>query len=196
MGYALEPEACARVPLPAIVHWNFNHFVVLERWSPGRVDVVDPAAGRRRLQPAEFDAGFTGVLLAFQAGPIFQRRARSRSRVWSSYLARIRRVPGLKPLVAQMVAASAVLLTLGLGLPLVTATLIDRVLPGRNNTALSVLGLGLVLLVLTQLVTSYLRGTVVAYLQHRVDAQVVPNFVEHLLSLPFVFFAERSNSDL
>jgi predicted double-glycine peptidase len=99
-GYALEPEACARVPLPAIVHWNFNHFVVLERWSPGRVDVVDPAAGRRRLQPAEFDAGFTGVLLAFQPGPIFQRRARSRSRVWSSYLARIWRVPGLKPLVA------------------------------------------------------------------------------------------------
>jgi ABC-type bacteriocin/lantibiotic exporter with double-glycine peptidase domain len=194
-GYALEPEACARVPLPAIVHWNFNHFVVLERWSPGRVDLVDPAVGRRRVPQAEFDAGFTGVALAFQPGSTFQRRARG-SRAWLNYLARIWRVPGFKPLVAQMVAASAVLLALGLGLPLVTAATIDRVLPDRNTTTLSILGLGLVLLVVNQLITSLLRGTLLAYLQQRVDAHVVPDFVEHLLSLPFVFFTQRSNGDL
>ncbi|HEY1297889.1 MAG TPA: peptidase domain-containing ABC transporter [Chloroflexota bacterium] len=195
-GYALEPEACARVPLPAIVHWNFNHFVVLERWSPGRVDLVDPAVGRRCVPQAEFDAGFTGVALAFQPGPTFQRRARDGGQTWLRYLARIWQVPGFKPLVAQMVVASAVLLALGLGLPLVTAATIDRVLPDRNTAALTILGLGLALLVVNQLIASYLRGTLLAYLQQRVDAQVVPDFVEHLLSLPFVFFAQRSNGDL
>lgn len=195
-GYALEPEACARAPLPAIVHWEFNHFVVLERWSPRHVDVVDPAVGRRRLRPAEFDAGFTGVLLAFQPGRTFQRRARGGRPAWLSYLARIWRVPAFTPLVAQMIGASAVLLTLGLGLPLVMAAMVDRVLPERNTTALNILGLGLALLVVNQLITSYLRGTVVASLQHRVDAQVVPNLVEHLLSLPLPFFAQRSNGDL
>jgi ABC-type bacteriocin/lantibiotic exporter with double-glycine peptidase domain len=195
-GYALEPEACAGVPLPAIVHWNFNHFVVLERWSARRVDVVDPALGRRHVQPAEFDAAFTGVLLAFEPGPTFQRGTRGGSRTWLNYLARVRRVPGFNALVAQMAAASAVLLTLGLGLPLVTATLIDRVLPRRDNPALSILGVGLALLVLTQLLTTYLRGVLVAHLQHRVDSQIVPDFVAHLLSLPFPFFAQRSTGDL
>jgi ABC-type bacteriocin/lantibiotic exporter with double-glycine peptidase domain len=195
-GYALEPEACARVPLPAIVHWNFNHFVVLERWSARRVDLVDPALGRRRVPPAEFDAGFTGVLLAFRPDPTFQRGTRGGNRAWLNYFARVRRVPGFKALAAQMVVASAVLLSLGLGLPLITATVIDRVLPSQNTSALSILGLGLVLLVLTQLVTSFLRGTLVAYLQHRVDRHVVPDFVGHLLSLPFPFFAHRSTGDL
>jgi ABC-type bacteriocin/lantibiotic exporter with double-glycine peptidase domain len=196
VGYALEAEACARVPLPAIVHWNFNHFVVLERWSPRQVEVVDPALGRRRLPPAEFDAAFTGVLLAFQPGPAFQRRASDGSRPWSRYLSRIWRVPGFKPLVAQMIGASAILLSLGLGLALVTATLIDRVLPANDGTALNILGLGVALLVVTQLITSHLRGVLVAHLQHHVDARVVPEFVEHLLSLPFAFFAQRSSGDL
>src|SRR5690242_9803322 len=51
------------VPLPAIVHWEFDHFLVVERWSARRVDVVDPARGRWRLTPDEFDRGFTGVVL-------------------------------------------------------------------------------------------------------------------------------------
>ena len=49
------------VKLPAIVHWEFNHFLVVERWSRSRVDVVDPARGRHRLTPQEFDAGFTDL---------------------------------------------------------------------------------------------------------------------------------------
>lgn len=60
---SVEPADFTYVPLPAIVHWNFNHFVVVERWSPARVDIVDPAGGRCRLTPDEFDAGFTGVVL-------------------------------------------------------------------------------------------------------------------------------------
>jgi ABC-type bacteriocin/lantibiotic exporter with double-glycine peptidase domain len=195
-GYTLEPEACAHVPLPAIVHWNFNHFVVLERWSPRRIDLVDPALGRRQLRPDEFDAGFTGVLLAFQPGPTFQHGRRGGSRAWLNYFERVRRVPGFKPLLAQMVCASAILLSLGLGLPLITAALIDRVLPRQDTAALSILGFGVVVLVSIQFLTSYLRGTLVAYLQHRVDTRVVPDFVGHLMSLPFSFFAQRSTGDL
>src|SRR5262249_24602104 len=51
------------VPLPAIVHWNFAHYVVVERWGDAHVDLVDPARGRVRVSRAEFDASFTGVVL-------------------------------------------------------------------------------------------------------------------------------------
>src|SRR5262245_32542367 len=46
-AYSLEPEDFKHLPLPAIAHWNFNHFVVVERWSPKEVEIIDPAIGRR-----------------------------------------------------------------------------------------------------------------------------------------------------
>src|SRR5690349_15112519 len=75
------------VKLPAIVHWQFDHFVVVERWRPGRVDVVDPATGRMRYTAEEFDQSFTGVVLIFEPGVHFQRqRALSRMNI-RSYVA-------------------------------------------------------------------------------------------------------------
>ncbi|MEV4245303.1 cysteine peptidase family C39 domain-containing protein [Streptosporangium canum] len=71
---SLTPRQLAAVPGPSVVHWEFNHFLVVERWRPDVVEVVDPASGRRRLTPEEFDTGFTGVVLAFEPGPGVQRR--------------------------------------------------------------------------------------------------------------------------
>ena len=48
-AYTLEPARLKDVPLPVIVHWNLNHFVVVERWSPAMVEMVDPASGRRQF---------------------------------------------------------------------------------------------------------------------------------------------------
>ena len=67
-AFSMEPSSLAEVPLPAIIHWNFNHFLVIERWSPESVKVVDPAVGRRRLSAEEFNAGFTGVVLTMEPG--------------------------------------------------------------------------------------------------------------------------------
>src|SRR5215475_3464555 len=87
-AYSIEPSALARVPLPAIVHWEFNHFLVVERWSPTAVDVVDPAVGRRRLSAAEFGAGFTGIALLLEPGVHFARRRAGAKRGlgWRSYV--------------------------------------------------------------------------------------------------------------
>src|ERR687886_407765 len=63
------------VKLPAIVHWEFDHFLVLERWSSKHVDVVDPARGRCRLTHDEFDGGFTGVVIILEPGKTFERQA-------------------------------------------------------------------------------------------------------------------------
>jgi len=47
------------IHLPAIVHWEFNHFIVVERWTPDYVNIIDPASGRKRLSAEEFSNGFT-----------------------------------------------------------------------------------------------------------------------------------------
>jgi ATP-binding cassette, subfamily B, bacterial len=62
------------VPPPAIDHWNFEHFVVIERWSPQQMEIIDPGSGRRRLKPTQFEAAFTGVVLTFEPGVHFDRQ--------------------------------------------------------------------------------------------------------------------------
>src|SRR5262252_8519127 len=71
-AFSVEPNDLEHVAQPAIAHWQFNHFIVVERWTPSHVDIVDPGAGRRRLSPAEFEAGLTGVVLTFEPGIHFE----------------------------------------------------------------------------------------------------------------------------
>src|SRR5215470_152520 len=73
-AYSLEPPAMSEVPLPALAHWNFNHFIVVEALSGTRVRIVDPSTGRRVLTAQEFAAGFTGVVLTLEPGIRFESR--------------------------------------------------------------------------------------------------------------------------
>src|SRR6185503_15978751 len=116
-AFSIELADFRYVPLPAIVHWNFNHFVVVERWSPRSVTIVDPAHGRRRLTPGEFDAGFTGVVLVLEPGVQFERARAEARPVWRTYLMSTLRLPATAGMLAQVLAASFCLQLLGLALP-------------------------------------------------------------------------------
>jgi ABC-type bacteriocin/lantibiotic exporter with double-glycine peptidase domain len=192
-AYTLEPADLRLLAAPLIVHWEFNHFVVVERWSPAGVDIVDPAIGRRHLSPEAFDLGFTGVALACEPGSGFEAR-RAGGRSWTAYLRTYAlQAPGT---VAQIVLVSVLLQALGLALPVASAVLIDHVLPRQAEGVLPILGIGLVVLALAQAVASYLRGALLVYLQTRVDGRLMTDFFEHLLALPYRFFERRSTGDL
>jgi HlyB family type I secretion system ABC transporter len=195
-GFSLEPAELKYLPLPAIVHWDFNHFVVVERWSPKAVEIIDPAAGRRRVTAAEFDARFTGVALTLTPGVHFRRRETPAPPAWRSYLRYLVQMPGTLGLLAQILGASLVLQGLGLAVPLFTQVLVDRILPFRITNVMPMLGLGMVILVLAQMVTAYLRAALLIYLQGRTDSHLMLGFFEHLLTLPFRYFHQRTTGDL
>lgn len=181
---------------PVVVHWRFNHFLVLKQWTPDGVDVVDPAVGWRRLSTSEFEAGFTGVAITFEPGPGFRLEPRlRRPPTWQRTLVRqlVRRHRGLW---GQVITASLMLQLLGLALPMLTETVVDHVLPSGGGTLLGVLGVGFVLTALCQFVLVQLRNTVLVSLRLRADADVTTGVVRHLLTLPFRFFAERGAADL
>lgn len=181
------------VSLPAIVHWEFNHFLVVERWSRIRVDVVDPALGRRSLTPTEFDEGFTGVAIMLEPGAQFEQKAPQKP---LSLWAYIRSFLRMRVIIGQILGTSLLLQLLGLGGPLLTEVIIDRILPEKDVNMLMILALGMLILVLMQGVTAFLRSSLLIYLQTRIDTNLMLNFFEHLLSLPYRFFQLRLSGDL
>src|SRR5690349_4354588 len=193
-AYSLQSADFRFVTLPAIVHWEFNHFIVVEKWSPERVEIVNPAAGRHRLTAAELDKGFTGVVLTFEPGVNFTRRSQPVRSLWRGYL--LKYILHAPRLLAQIICASLLLQILGLALPLFTKVLVDFVLPFRVENVLLLFGLGMILFVLGQSVTSYVRSLLLIHLQARLDSRMMLDFFEHLLTLPFKFFQQRTSGDL
>ncbi|MBE3561785.1 MAG: peptidase domain-containing ABC transporter [Ktedonobacteraceae bacterium] len=181
--------------LPAIVHWQFNHFLVLERWSPDGVHVIDPALGRRHLTSQEFSDGFTGVVLLLEPGEHLIRKTSSATRIsLRSYAAQYcKRAPFV---LFQILLASLFLQLLGLGIPLLTKITIDEIIPQGMLHLLTLLGIGMAIILLAQFVIVVLRASLLVYLQVRIDTHMIPGFFSHLLSLPYHFFLKRANGDL
>ncbi|MEV4575397.1 peptidase domain-containing ABC transporter [Nonomuraea jabiensis] len=194
-AFSLAPEDLARVPLPAIAHWEFNHFVVVERWSPDHADLVDPGQGRRRLTAEEFSAGFTGVLLVFEPGEGFRRGSSSLAGAWRREFVRtlLQRRRGL---LAQVIAASLLLQALGLALPLLSELLIDTVIPARAAVLLPWLGVAVLLAGVAQFVLAYLRAALLVTVRARADQQLTEGVVGHLVALPYRYFTQRGTGDL
>jgi len=110
-GLKREPAGVRALRLPVIVFWNFNHFVVVEGFGPDRVYLNDPASGPRTVSSAEFDAGFTGVVLTLEPGPDFQRGGQAGSRVRAALGRRLR---GSGAALLYVLCASLALVLLGL----------------------------------------------------------------------------------
>lgn len=195
-GYTLELPNLRQVRLPVVLHWSFNHFVVLERWSSRGAVILDPSVGRRRLSPEAFDEAFTGVVLTVEPGVHFHPRRDTSRRPWRDYLGYALSTSGTYGVLGQILFASALLAAMGLIVPLITKILVDEILPMQMEGVVSILALGVGAIALALMVTNYLRGVLVVYLQAKLDSQLMLNFFEHTLSLPFRFFQQRSSGDM
>jgi ABC-type bacteriocin/lantibiotic exporter with double-glycine peptidase domain len=158
------------------------------------VEVVDPARGRRRLTQDEFDAGFTGVVITLEPGVTFDRHGSPARRALRTYVRQyIQQAPAT---FLQLLGASLLLLLIGLTLPLLTEVVVDQILPWKMEHVMTILGIGMLTLFLSQMVVTLLREWLLVYLRARIDLHMMLGFVEHLLTLPYSFFQQRSTGDL
>lgn len=195
-AYTISLLEFKRVQLPAIVHWNFDHFVVVERWTAHHVHIVDPSGGRRRLTIEAFDEGFTGVTLSFEPGLRFRGRRKTEALPWRDYFGYMLRTPGVRLILVQVLVASLFLQLIGLAPPVFTKVIVDAILPHQIGSLMNALGIGIVILVLSFSVVSYLRTALLIYLRARLDSRLMLGFFEHLLTLPISYFQRRSSGDL
>jgi ATP-binding cassette subfamily B protein len=191
-GLKLEPEDLRLVPRGTILHWEFAHFVVLERVRGERVEIIDPAYGRRSVSLAEFGDAFTGVALQLEPSEQFEAGgARPRSLVRL-----LEQVLGEHGAFGRLMVVSLLIQLLALALPVMTGTLVDRVVPLRDVDLLGVLLLGLGVMAAFHLLASLVRAFALLYVRTQLDAKMTIGFVEHLAELPFEFFQQRSAGDL
>jgi ATP-binding cassette subfamily B protein len=195
--YSLEIADLEDVPCPAILYWSFSHFVVLERFTGDRATIVDPGIGRRDISTDELRKRFTGVVLTMAPGEAFSEEAApTTTRDWWFVTRRAFRARDAKRLMGQIIFASLVLQILSLSVPLLTEVIVDSVLPLQIEDVMAVLAIGILVIVGTQLVLGFLRGLILVNLQAKLDAELMVSFFEHILSLPYRYFQERSTGDL
>jgi ATP-binding cassette, subfamily B, bacterial len=190
----LEPESLSELPAGTILHWEFTHFVVLERAGPHGTDVVDPAVGRRRVSPAELGRSFTGLALAFEEGPSpADRGARRKPKATGPPARALLRH---WPLLTHVAGISFLVTLCAMATPLLLTAIIDRVLPHRDHGLLFAAGVGVAAAAGLYFLASLVRGTLLLHLRTQLDLEITRAFVEHLVNLPFAFFQTRSRGDL
>ncbi|KMO98917.1 NHLP family bacteriocin export ABC transporter peptidase/permease/ATPase subunit [Streptomyces roseus] len=195
-GMQMDLGALARVSPPAILFWEFNHYVVYEgtgrRLGRRGAYVNDPAKGRRFVPMEEFDTAFTGIALVFEPGPRFRRTGR-RQGVMSAMPARLRGTSGT---MLAAVLSSLLLVAVGATVPALSRTYIDTFLIGEQTSLLGVVFAALgAALVLTAVLTwlqqaNLLRGRIIS------STLGSARFLRHLLRLPVSFFTQRNPADL
>lgn len=180
------------LPTGSILHWGFNHFVVLDRLQGRKARLVDPAAGRRTVGWETLRKDFTGVALVLEPGEDFETGGRIRRGIWR-YLAKLLGESGL---LGRLIVTSVLVQAFVLAIPVLTGVLVDRVVPRRDASLLAVAAVGIALVVGFHFLSSLIRGHLLLHLRTRLDARMTLDFLEHLVDLPYAFFQERASGDL
>jgi ATP-binding cassette subfamily B protein len=187
-----DPEDLKYLEPGSILHWQFTHFVVLERLERKGAWIVDPGSGRRFVPRSELDRALTGVALTFEPGPDFEGGGAKRP-LLGRYLARVLRHDTA---ILRILFTSILIQLFALALPLLTGMLVDRVIPRGDLRFYWVLTGGAAVLVGFTLAGSMIRGHLLLALRTRLDAQLTLDFLDHMIHLPFRFFQHRSSGDL
>lgn len=191
-GYRREPEALRDMEMPCIIHWNFNHFVVLDGFKGNYAYLNDPAIGRRRLTLDELDEGFTGVVLTFKPTEAFEKEKKK-----NTLFPLIRqRLAGLWSPIVQLVFSGLLLVMPGLILPVLSQLFLDRILGAGNVPWFGQFLAFMAATVLFQVLLTLQRALVLQRLQTRLILVSARDFLRHLFRLPINFFDQRYAGDL
>jgi ATP-binding cassette, subfamily B, bacterial CvaB/MchF/RaxB len=192
-GVQAPLQGLGRLRLPAILHWDMNHFVVLTRADANRIVVHDPARGKRVLLLSEASRHYTGVAAELTPSTGFTTRD-EREKITAWHL--MGSLHGLQGSLTQVILLSLVLEVFAIASPFFVQIVVDRVVVGRDEDLLTLLGLGFGLLVVLQVATTAVRGWLGVYLSTTLNMRLLDSLFGQLLRLPLVWFEKRNIGDI
>lgn len=189
----LELEDLKDLRRPCILHWNFNHFVVLKEVGARHVVIHDPAMGVRKLSFEEVSAAFTGVALELWPNPGFKQVTFKQSVKLRDMMGH---VTGLYRSMGQVLLLALALEVFALVSPFYMQWVVDHVLVSADRDLLTTLALGFGLLVFMQQAISTVRAWVIMHMSTTLNVQWRANLFAHLIRLPVDFFEKRHLGDV
>ena len=189
----LELAHLRSLRLPAILHWDMNHFVVLRQASRSGVIIHDPAFGARRYSNTEVAKHFTGVALELTPDVGFQPQKAAPKLSLFDFLGRM---SGLLPVLVQTLVLSAILQLYLLASPFYMQIVVDNAIAKDDRQLLLVLALGFSLFLLINTCANLIRAKLLAHAQSALAFQMGAGLFRHLLRLPLAYFEKRHVGDL
>ena len=189
----LDLEDLRQLKLPCILHWNFNHFVVLKEVNSKTVVIHDPAIGERCLPWSEVSASFTGVALEVWPGTDFKPQKKAPNIGLRQLMGP---VTGLQRSLSQILVLALALELLGLISPFFLQWVIDNVLITADRDLLTTLAVGFGLLMLIEQAVLAIRSWAILYMGTTLNIQWRANVFTHLTRLPVQYFEKRHLGDV
>jgi ATP-binding cassette subfamily B protein RaxB len=183
--------------LPAVVHWDMNHFVVLKAVTRKGIVVHDPAVGEKSFSMAEASRHLTGV-----AVEITPTNAFNRDNLFKEDTERLRlstfwgHTQGIGHALLQILFLSVVLEFFVIASPYYMQLAVDEVIARGDASLLTTLALGFALLTVIGVASSTVRNVILLFVQNTLHFQMGARLFHHLLRLPLAFFEKRHIGDI
>lgn len=179
--------------LPAVLHWNFNHFVVLKKVTSKGIVVHNPALGERVYALTELGKHFTGIAIELTPSINFQaKKAGKRLRLADFW----QQLTGFKRSLLQILLLSFMIQCFALASPFYMQLVVDDVLIKQDQDLLLALAAGFLCLTLISIGTTALRGVASLYLVNQLTLNIGTSLFNHLIRLPMAFFYKRHMGDI
>ena len=191
-GFKKGLLALEKVSLPAVLFWEFNHFLVLEGFFGDRVALNDPALGPRSVSRAEFDTSYTGIVLTFQPGPTFGRGGQAPS-VWPIVLRRL-----LSERLGVLFVTLAGLLLIGpqLVMPVYAQIYMDEVIGQASGSWLKPMLWAMAITIGLQALLQQIQLVGRRSLEKRLTRRFAAEFEHQALALPERYYSQRYASEV
>jgi ATP-binding cassette subfamily B protein RaxB len=198
LGFAPRPlkvrlDGLAALQLPAILHWDMDHFVVVERVKGNKAYIVDPAQDGRWHDRESLSRHFTGVALELRPArnftPAGERRPLRLSGLWSGAV-------GLKSSIGQAAVLSLILQAHVLAAPYLLQLAVDEALPALDADLMTMLAVGFALFAIVNAVAFLLRSFVLLTSGTALSFGIASNVARRLMRLPVDWFEKRSVGDV
>ncbi len=192
-GYRCELSSLKDgMQFPCIIHWNFNHFVVLDGFQGKYVWLNDPARGEIKVTLEEFDRSFTGICLQIVPGPEFQPGGKKKSTV---EFAR-KRLYGAGAAVAFVFLSTIIGYLFGIINPVFSRFFMDRLLTGENRELLIPFLLLLSVMGMAQVVVSWVQAVYNLKINGKMAIVGSSDYMWKVLRMPMEFFSQRMAGDI
>ena len=192
-GYRFETDSIQKEgEFPCIIHWNFNHFVVLDGFKHNKAYLNDPARGEVSVSMKEFDESFTGICLMIEPGEDFVPSGKPKSVI--EFVKK--RLKGTGPLVALVALTAIISYLFGLINPIMSQIFMDRLLTGQNKEwLLPFIGV-MSLLAILQLIVQAVNTIYSLKINGKLAVVGSSSFFWKLMKMPIEFFSQRMVGDI